>query len=391
MAMLLGAEARGQGADPGRAIFEGQLEGTRTPATAARLARLPCLSCHGRDGLGTREGRAPPIDGPALIRATPERPAYDAESLTRALATGQGAGGRALSQLMPRYALSPDEGRALFDYLGRLPAEQRRGVWPERLRIGVATRAEGYLDALRAALQARLGGTQVHGRTVELVPMAAGETDLLAIVAPPVSQVASVTAAGMPVLFPLGQLSGAEDPGLVRDFLPSAADVRHSLARHLAEAAQGPVAAWPEGERNDAFALAMKLAGREVAPRAGEETAELVVFDAADLGAAIAAAPRARLWIDWRHVPEGPLPSDRPLIVVIDAPALVEAPERALRTRHAQIAGAVLGEILKEAGRDLTRARLMTAFETAWTGDLQLDYAAVPLTGTERLLFFQAQ
>lgn len=282
-------------------------------------------------------------------------------------------------------------GGALFDYLGRLPAEQRRGVWPERLRLGVATRAEGYLDALRAAVQARLGGTRVHGRVVDLVPLTGGEADLLAIVAPPASQVASVTAVGMPVLFPLGQLSGAEDPGLVRDFLPSAADVRHSLARHLAQAAQGPVALWPEGERTEAFALAMKLAGREVASRAGDETAELVLLDASDFGAAIAAAPRARLWIDWRHMSEGPLPSDRPLVVVIDAPALGETPERVLMARHAQIAGAVLGEILKEAGRDLTRARLMTHFETAWMGDLQLDDAAAPLTGTERLLFFQAQ
>lgn len=69
----------------------------------------------------------------------------------------------------------------LFDYLGRLPAEQRRGVWPERLRLGVATRAEGYLEALRAAVQARLGGTRVHGRVVDLVPLTGGEADLLAI------------------------------------------------------------------------------------------------------------------------------------------------------------------------------------------------------------------
>ena len=47
----------------------------------------------------------------------------------------------------------------------------------------------------------------------------------------------------------------------------------------------------------------------------------------------------------------------------------------------------MLAEVLKAAGRDLTRARLMAAFPAAWLDGLDLDYTAHPLTGTARVDF----
>ena len=384
-------ETGAQEIDSGKALFLGRAAQTDDPALARRLARLPCKSCHGGDGQGADEGRAPPIDGPSLSRATPDRPVYDVELFHRAVTAGQSAGGRALSQLMPRYPMSGREAAALFAYLAALPAEQRRGVTSARVTFGVAfPPGNDYPQTLRAALEARLGGAMIHGRTVALVPVhpgnAATARQVFAVLAPPVEAVPEFEAEGIPVLFPLAPLSGDEDPGTVRSFLSSTAETRAALAARLASEARGPVAIWPEGMAEGLRAA--PSASGPPAPSTRHPAREIVVLDGADLDAALETAPGARLWIGWEAIRmAGHLPADREVIAINDVPALIEPGDESPLAAHARLSGAVLAEVLKAAGRDLTRARLMAAFPAAWLDGLDLDYTAHPLTGTARVEF----
>lgn len=391
LCVALAIPAGAQEIDSGRALFLGRATQTDDPALARRLARLPCKSCHGADGQGADEGRAPPIDGPSLSRATPDRPAYDAALFHRAVTAGQSSGGRALSQLMPRYPMNAPEATALFAYLAVLPAEQRRGVTSARVTFGVATPpGSGYRQTLQAALEARLGGAMIHGRTVALMPVdpgnAATARQVFAVLAPPTEVVPDLEAEGIPVLFPIGSLSGDEDPGTVRGFLSSAAGTRATLAARLTSEARGPIAIWPEGMA-EGLRAALSASGPP-APSTKHPASEIVVLDGADLDTALKSAPGARLWIGWEAIRQaGHLPADREVIAINDVPALIEPGGESPLAAHARLSGAVLAEVLKAAGRDLTRARLMAAFSAAWLDGLDLDYTAHPLTGTARVEF----
>ena len=391
LCVALAAPAGAQEIDAGRALFLGRAAKTDDPALARRLARLPCKSCHGGDGQGADEGRAPPIDGPSLSRATPDRPAYDAALFHRAVTAGQSAGGRALSQLMPRYPMTAPEATALFAYLAALPAEQRQGVTPGRVTFGVAAPpGGGYRQTLQAALEARLGGAMVHGRTVAFVPVDPGNAatgrQVLAVLALPAGAVPDFAAEGIPALFPLGSLPGDEDPGTVRGFLPSAAGTRAALAARLASDARGPVAIWPE-DMAGGLRAALSASGPP-APSAKAPAREIVVLDGTELDGALETAPGARLWIGWEAIRQaGHLPADREVIAINDVPALIGPRGDSPLAAHARLSGAVLAEVLKAAGRDLTRARLMAAFPAAWLDGLDLDYTAHPLTGTARVDF----
>ncbi|MCP3973156.1 MAG: hypothetical protein GY720_01540, partial [bacterium] len=84
--------------------------------------QVRCGACHRRSGLGSSEGQEviPAVVGDLLFAPlrlptskpplAPEiRPAYTDASLKRAIRNGIGAGGKALSPFMPRYALSDEE------------------------------------------------------------------------------------------------------------------------------------------------------------------------------------------------------------------------------------------------------------------------------------------
>ena len=381
----------------GAQIFAGAPAELADPGALRMVTRLPCKSCHGADGSGGQEGRAPPIDGPTLTRPTADRPAYDADTFASALNTGTGAGGQALSRLMPRYALTGPEARALFDHLSALPRLQRLGVTPDQIMIGVPAFADGndarYLDDLRRAMEERLGGTFVHGRQVDfltLSPQTPPETaPVLAALALPKDWLPAFAAHDLPVLFPFGQLEGPEDPGLVRGFLPSAQDVRRSLAERLMAEADGPVAVLPPGPEAEALLRSLTLAG--VATVGTEDQAaakDLVVLTAGALKGALRAAPDARLWLDRKVIAAaGALPPQRRIMAYTDLGALVGHQDASPFQIHARIAGTILAEVLLEAGRDLTRAGLMQAFGRAYLAEFGLDYRAAPLTGGGALRF----
>lgn len=125
---------------------------------------FPCVSCHRPSGFGTSEGGnfVPPVTGPVLfaprqpdrnamfremyqevqpnsywarVREARMRPAYDAGSLGRALREGIDPGGNALSAVMPRYDLPPEDLANLAAYLRTLSASPDPGVDATTLHI----------------------------------------------------------------------------------------------------------------------------------------------------------------------------------------------------------------------------------------------------------------
>lgn len=407
-ALLLALWAGGVAAQDGRALFTGQAAGLAEPAAERRLARFPCHSCHGRDGLGGVEGDVPPVEWALLAAASAARPGYDAASFHRAVTEGVAADGRELSRLMPRYALSRSETAGLRAYLETLHAEQRRGVTAGELRIGVgllpgpAALSDAYRTALRAAVVERLGGEAVYGRRLVLVPVDPARPEraeaVLAVLGLPVAAVPGFAARGIPVLAPLGALSGDEDVSILRGITPSRQAFHSALAREIAGTGAGAgdagiaiLAEDPAAGAALQLALSLAAPGR---PAAGT-VAPTAAGDVVALGGArvppLGPDWDGRLWITWQSLAaRDRLPAGGTSIVALETPriltaAMAQGVHPALI--HARAAGIVLAEALKAGRRDLTRAGLLRALGDTVLGDIGLDYDRFPLTGTEEIVF----
>ncbi|ARE83588.1 hypothetical protein ROSMUCSMR3_02114 [Roseovarius mucosus] len=384
-------------AQDGHEMFTGQAA-VADPAGERSLIRFPCHTCHGRDGQGGIEGDVPPIEWSRLSVASADRPGYGADTFHRAVTEGIAVDGRPLSRLMPRYALNRAETDTLRAYLGRLHEIQRRGVLSDRLRIGVATIpgaaeiSDGYRAALAKSLSERLGGDRVYGRQIELVPVDAtqpGEAhDLLAVIGLPVAAVNPFTQLGLPVLAPVGALSGNEDSSILRGITPSRDALHAALAAEVATKGQRPILVVSQDPaQRSAFALALSLAAPDRAQTDhAKEAEDIVVLDASPLPQNSA----ARVWITWQSLAARSTTAapDQTIMVAIETPRIVSdaitAQTHPIQI-HAQEAGAVLAEALKAAGRDVTRARLLRALGDTVLVDIGLDYARFPLTGTEEI------
>ncbi|WP_454268114.1 c-type cytochrome [Roseovarius sp. MBR-51] len=380
--------------DLGRALFNGQPGAVADAGTERRLRLLPCKSCHGRDGGGGDEGRAPAITGSDLGQATALRPAYDADLFAAALRDGTAPSGRSLNRLMPRFDLTDAEAAALFDYLDVLENEQRRGRDAAEIRLGLSTavdRAFGsgwrrqFQDQLAAAL-----GARVYGRQVSIVSISASATDnpdVFAVLLAPTDTLPHWADRGIPVLFPLGQLEGDEDAALVRSFLPTKQDVERAIAMRMAETAAGPVAVWPQND--DAMTAALARAGLDSVPPSGK-VPDLLVTDG-EIATALTQTEPERIWsVASRLGPGTQLPRLVPMVLALDMPGLLTRDAKAdPRAEYARLSALILAAVLKEAGRDITRAGLIDAFENAWLGDHALDYRKVPLSGTSAIEFLE--
>lgn len=380
--------------DLGRALFNGQPSAVADAGTDRRLRLLPCKSCHGRDGGGGGEGRAPAITGSALRQATALRPAYDADLFAAALRDGTTPSGRTLNRLMPRFGLKDAEAAALFDYLDLLEREQRRGRDATEIRLGLSTavdRAFGpgwrrqFQDQLATAL-----GARVYGRQVTIVSVSATTSDtpdVFAVLLAPTDTLPNWADRGIPVLFPLGQLEGDEDAALVRSFLPTKQDVERAIAMRMAETVTGPVAVWPQND--DAMTTALALAGLDSVPPTGK-LPDLLVTDG-EIATALTRTEPERIWsVASRLGPETQLPRLIPMVLALDMPGLLTREAKAdPKAEYARLSALILAAVLKEAGRDITRAGLIDAFENAWLGDHALDYRKVPLSGTSAIEFLE--
>ncbi len=142
--------------------------------TALSGKDVACTTCHRRSGYGTSEGKfvIRPIIGPALLQqqtvpvhaprvrarvGVSQRPPYDESSLARAIRGGLDATGKPLDPVMPRYALSDEEMKALSAYLFSLAAKPSPGVdehdihFATVIQPGVAPeRRRAMLDVMRA-------------------------------------------------------------------------------------------------------------------------------------------------------------------------------------------------------------------------------------------------
>jgi len=150
VALRLGAAMYRNGVLPSgkplTATVQGDIELTGTMST--------CTNCHLRSGLGAYEGGvlSPPTNGARLYAPIKDlhdipgsamkrsmfkrgRPAYSKETLARVLLTGVDAGGRRLSETMPRYVLSEGEMEIMIFYLEHLSSELSPGVTQDEIRL----------------------------------------------------------------------------------------------------------------------------------------------------------------------------------------------------------------------------------------------------------------
>lgn len=180
---MLAAGASVMADDPlveqGRRIYQQGLltDGQPLRAISAGNARLSgeqaaCVVCHRRSGMGSREGAqaVSRITGPALyarpapywpvrpgreVRVKPlrrdTRSPYDDSTLARALREGIDPDGNPLTPLMPRYALSEADTRAMIAYLRQLSAAPVPGL-EEGRKLHLATIVTADADPVRGKL-----------------------------------------------------------------------------------------------------------------------------------------------------------------------------------------------------------------------------------------------
>jgi mono/diheme cytochrome c family protein len=160
---VAGAGDSAPDAAAGRRMYRAGNRPSGEPQTGTVIGDAPflgtqfsCQSCHGRSGMGAAEGEyiVPPITARFLYApsAQPKRPAYDRESLSRALREGLDPTGRSLNPIMPRYRISDDEAAHLGAYLAGLSPGQSPGVDDKVIRLATVVTDDVSPDARDAVL-----------------------------------------------------------------------------------------------------------------------------------------------------------------------------------------------------------------------------------------------
>lgn len=161
-------------------------------STEAPGSVMPCVNCHGRDGQGRPSSGIYPsnitykeLTKPYHVRQMDgrQRPAYNEETLVRAITKGIDPAGNRLNPAMPIYSMAEEELNALVTYLKRLGSELDPGISETRIRIGTFLPDEGRRaeagKAMRAMMEAYFSEINLQGglyhRKIELE--VAGFTD----------------------------------------------------------------------------------------------------------------------------------------------------------------------------------------------------------------------
>jgi ABC-type branched-subunit amino acid transport system substrate-binding protein len=125
-------------------------------------AALPCVNCHGRDGIGLVESgvSASTITWEELTKSYGvklpsgrERPAYREDTLVRAVTEGVDPAGNTLDVAMPRYAMSREDLRDLIGYLKRLGTLLDPGLSDTLIRVGTILPARGRFASMGQAMR----------------------------------------------------------------------------------------------------------------------------------------------------------------------------------------------------------------------------------------------
>lgn len=164
------------------------VEATVLPAMA-----LPCVNCHGYDGLGRPEGGVIPTDirwsqliknyGHVHEHGRRHGP-YDEASLGRTIISGVDPAGNRLDASMPTYLMAAEDLADLVAYMKVLENDADPGIEENRVRVAsllpTSGRAAALGQAMEAALQASFADVNerggVFGRKIELVTVPLGET-----------------------------------------------------------------------------------------------------------------------------------------------------------------------------------------------------------------------
>jgi hypothetical protein len=128
--------------------------------------QFTCAGCHQRSGFGSSEGGLliPAITGnilfsadentqPELHEAIVRRPAYDAQSLRRAIVGGVGANDKSLDLVMPRYELNDEEFRSLHKYLKGLSTSADAGIDKDTIHLAIILSEDSDPDEVDAILR----------------------------------------------------------------------------------------------------------------------------------------------------------------------------------------------------------------------------------------------
>ncbi len=397
----------------GHALFTGATALLEAPVEAISGRYRACHGCHGRDGAGGIEGEVPPIGWEDLSRPTALRPAYSAADFHRAMTEGIDPTGRTLSRIMPRYDLTAKDTAALAAYLAILPRFQRRGVGVDTLTFCLPARTHrasaSYAEEFVQEVKQLTGATGIYGRGIRVEvldpdrerALAEAEAACLAVVGIAGTELGLEALAdrGVPTLFPFARLAGDEDPSLVRDLKPSRRDISEAIAGELGKMGARHVHIVPANAPGaEDLARSLRLSdrpgGMAVTTGSMDEAADatdIVLLDPVAPDALTAAAAERRLWVKAEVLGQVRLgASELSAIVIIEDPhllGLAEASGGTLLEVHARCAAALIVEALKIAGRDVTRARLLQAFNGISMPFYDLNYPVSPLTGTKTVIF----
>lgn len=146
---------------------------------------MPCVNCHGDDGLGRPESGIIPSNVTWGYLTTSyglrhrdgrTHPAYTEETAARAIVDGIDPDGNRLDTAMPRYSLSKDDLADLLAYLTVLESDMDVGLTATSIRVGTILPVTGALAdigrEMKAIMMAYFQDINAHGgiyhRTLEL-------------------------------------------------------------------------------------------------------------------------------------------------------------------------------------------------------------------------------
>jgi len=155
-------------------------------ATPISASFLPCAGCHGADGKGRPEGGVNPADITWKTLTASyghdhdygrSHPAFDAESLMRAVTAGIDPADNALDLAMPRYSMSASDMADLVAYIKKIESDLDPGLSEEVIQLGTLLPLDGPLESvglsMRSVLDAYFANINdeggIHGRRIELV------------------------------------------------------------------------------------------------------------------------------------------------------------------------------------------------------------------------------
>lgn len=130
--------------------------------TELSSTQVPCISCHGEDGLGQSEGGIVPTNITFEYLTLSyghqhengrKHPAFTSDSIIKAITQGIDPANNPLDNAMPRYKLSDTDSRDLIAYLQRLSSDTDAGLTNDSIRIGTLLPTQGALADLGLAMK----------------------------------------------------------------------------------------------------------------------------------------------------------------------------------------------------------------------------------------------